>query len=112
MQDLCQEQKNRVTLNSLCKLFLLLYLIFRSVHNQDENDFKVIPFEGVDTILKCFKMQVKRLPNEWWLGTRDFSKDPTGPYAWKTWKEVNEIMENYAKGMHKLNLLPIIENEG
>lgn len=67
---------------------------------------------GIDTIWKCFKMQVNRIPNEWWLGSRDYSQDETGPYVWKTWKEVDELVEDYARGMKELNLLPLIENEG
>ena len=31
---------------------------------------------------------------------------------WKTWKQVDELVENYARGMKKLDLLPDIENEG
>jgi len=60
-----------------------------SVHNQNENDFKEIPYEGVDTILKCFKMQVNRIPDELFLGTRDFVNNPAGPYVWKSWREVD-----------------------
>lgn len=31
---------------------------------------------------------------------------------WKTWKQVNDTVEDYARGMQKLGFLPLIENEG
>lgn len=82
------------------------------MHNKDENDFKWIPYEGVDTIWRAFKYQVTRIPNELFLGSRDYSQDESGPYVWKTWQEVDTLVENYARGMQKLNLLPVIDNEG
>lgn len=57
-------------------------------------------------------MQCKRIPDEPWLGTRDFKNDPTGPYVWKTWREVGELINDCAKGMYTMNLLPQIQNEG
>ena len=66
----------------------------------------------MDTIWRAFKYQVTRIPDELFLGSRDYSTDETGPYVWKTWKQVDELVENYARGMRKLDLLPEIENEG
>jgi long-subunit acyl-CoA synthetase (AMP-forming) len=37
-------------------------------------------------------------PNAKFLGTRSKTKEGK-PYEWKTWKEVYEIVENFAKGM-------------
>ena len=88
----------------------ILTNLVRSVHNKDENDFKTIPFEGVDTIWKCFQMQVQRIPNELFLGTRDFGQEG-GPYVWKTWDQVDKIARNLAQGIRVLNLMPEIENE-
>jgi long-subunit acyl-CoA synthetase (AMP-forming) len=82
------------------------------VHNKDENDFKSIPYEGVDTIWRAFKYQVQRIPNELFLGSRDYTKDESGPYVWKTWQDVDTLVDCLAKGIHRLNLLPTIENEG
>ena len=56
-------------------------------------------------------MQVKRIPNELFLGSRDFSQEG-GPYVWKTWAEVDSIAQDLARGMRSLNLLPEIQNEG
>ncbi len=72
------------------------------MHNKDENDFKVIPYPGIDTIWRAFKMQVQRIPDEPWLGSRNFKDDPAGPYEWKTWRKVDEMVEDCAKGMQRL----------
>ena len=52
-------------------------------------------------------MQVKRIPDECFLGSRDFTQEG-GPYVWKTWAEVNSIATDLARGMRSLNLLPEI----
>ena len=36
--------------------------------NMDE--LKCLPYDGVDTLLKAFRRNVKRIPNHEWLGTR------------------------------------------
>jgi len=56
-------------------------------------------------------MQVNRIPDELFLGTRDF-KQEGGPYVWKTWAQIDRIAKDLAQGMRVLNLLPEIENEG
>lgn len=83
-----------------------------SVHNKDEKDFKEVPQEGIDTVWKCFKMQVKAIPEREWLGSRDFKNYARGPYVWKTWKEINEIVECLAIGFQAYDLLPKVDNEG
>ena len=82
------------------------------MHNKDEKDFKEVPQEGIDTVWKCFKMQVNRIPEREWLGSRDFKNYARGPYIWKTWTEINDIVECLARGYKHYDLLPKIENEG
>ena len=72
---------------------------FSSIFNKDENDFKEIPYPGIDTIWKAFKNTVNRIPDEFFLGTRDYTVDKSGPYVWKTWREVSIMADDYAKGM-------------
>lgn len=79
--------------------------------NRDENDFKTIPYEGIDTIWKLFQYQVTRIPNSAFLASRDWTQ-PGGPYLWKTWKQVSEIAINLSKMIHAYNLCPQQEQEG
>ena len=48
----------------------------------------MVPEPGIDTIWKCFKHQVDRIPDAEFLGHRDPTQEGA-PYVWKTWKEVN-----------------------
>lgn len=82
-----------------------------SIHNKDQNDFKSVPEPGLDTIWKLFKRQVNDKPDATWLGSRDFSQ-VDGPYVWKTWKEVDTVVHDYARGIQELNLMPKIQNDG
>ena len=43
------------------------------------------------------------------------SRDPTqegAPYVWKTWTQVETIVNNLAAGMAHLELMPMVEQEG
>ena len=53
----------------------------------------------------------RRLPNEGFLGSRDPSKDGA-PYVWKTWAQVEDIVNNLAAGIAHLGLMPEVEEEG
>ena len=57
----------------------------------------VYPDPDIDTLLKAFKRSVRRFPNNPFLGTRDESVEGR-PYKWRSWKEVDEITENLARG--------------
>ena len=70
-----------------------------------------MPFQGVDTIWKAFKHTVGRLPDSQYLGSRDPTQ-PGEPYVWKTWREVDEIVEDMAAGIAHLNLMPDVHAEG
>jgi hypothetical protein len=50
-----------------------------------------------DTLLKGFENSVRKFSNRSYLGTRDDSQ-PGRPYVWKTYREVDEITTNLAKG--------------
>jgi hypothetical protein len=42
---------------------------------------------------------VKRIPNNKFLGTRNPNK-PGKPYEWRTWREIYDIVDLYAKGKY------------
>lgn len=83
----------------------------RSLPNKDENEYKYVPFDGIDTLWKTFKRQVNRLPHHNMLGSRDPSQEGA-PYVWKTWSQVDEIVYDLARGYKTLNLLPETEGDG
>ena len=65
---------------------------------------------GLDTLYKIFMNSVKKYPNANILGTREVRKDGTfGEYRYKTYGEINLIVEQYANGLKELNLTPEIE---
>jgi len=51
------------------------------------------------------------MPNNEFLGTRDPSQEGS-PYVWKSWTEVNDIVDKLSKGYQALNLMPEVEGEG
>jgi hypothetical protein len=52
---------------------------------------------GCTTLNAGFAQTVARLPEENFLGTRN--KDLPGmPYEWKTFKQIDTLAENFAKG--------------
>jgi hypothetical protein len=65
------------------------------------------PNNEYDTVLKGFEYSVKRFPNNDYLGTRDATQEGR-PYTWRTFKEVDEIVTNLAKGMTSSNLFPTL----
>ena len=79
--------------------------------NKNPDDFKRLAYDGVDTIWASFQHQVQRIPNAEFLGSRDFTQEGA-PYVWKTWKQVDDIVNDLAAGFMALNLLPKIEAEG
>jgi hypothetical protein len=54
-----------------------------------------------------FQYQVRDIPDELFLGSRNPLVEGA-PYEWKTWAQVNGIVNLLAKGMKVLNLLPEI----
>ena len=71
------------------------------------------------TLLQVFRRNVRQLGNEPFLGTREILT-PSGPnqkpvfgeYIWKSYNEVSEIVENFARGLAVMDLCPWVEGEG
>lgn len=80
-------------------------------NNPDQNTFEEVYYEGCDSLLKLFRRTCRTLPNNEFLGTRD-KKQEGAPYVWKTYRDVEQIADNLAKGYVALNLLDEVEGEG
>ena len=91
----------------LIKMFFNL----RNVLNKDENDYKQQPAPGVETIWDAFKHSRERLPNENFLGSRDPTQEGS-PYVWKTWAQVDTLVNQLAAGIAHMGLMPEVEEEG
>ena len=63
------------------------------------------------TLYDAFARSCKRVPNETFLGSRDFSQEGA-PYVWKTFSYVKQIVDYLAAGIIHLNLMPEVEEEG
>tara|TARA_B110000285_G_C15101042_1_gene605027 strand:- start:1641 stop:1838 length:198 start_codon:yes stop_codon:yes gene_type:complete len=61
------------------------------------------PYPGVDTLLKAFRRNVERIPDNPMLGTRAGKI-----YTWQSWKEVEERSKHISYGMIAFNLAPDI----
>ena len=70
-----------------------------------------MPAPGVQTIWDAFMHSKGRLPNENFMGSRDPSQEGA-PYVWKTWAQVETLVNHLAAGIAHLNLMPVVENEG
>jgi long-chain acyl-CoA synthetase len=64
----------------------------------------------VRTIWDAFTFSTRRLPNENFLGSRDPTQEGA-PYVWKTWTQVETIVNQLAAGYQALNLLPEVTAE-
>ena len=71
------------------------------------DELECYPFPGVDTIVKAFERNVKRIPDNEFLGTR-----VNDHYEWMTFKETHRAAYNFAAGCHKLGFVPDIQAEG
>ena len=66
--------------------------------------------EGLDTLYKIFERTVKKYPNKSGLGNRErLSKDKYGEYKFKTYKEIETEVIEYATGISLLNLCPEVK---
>jgi long-chain acyl-CoA synthetase len=69
------------------------------------------PEEGVDTVWKAFKHSVNQYSDNRFLGKRiKISENKFGEYTWKTYKEINNHVHEFAAGLIYLNLIPSIES--
>jgi hypothetical protein len=57
------------------------------------DELKCLPYPGIDTLLKAFNRNVKRIPHHEWLGTRVGNE-----YEWMTLKEVSDEAKLFAAG--------------
>lgn len=64
----------------------------------------------MDTLLKNFQLTSRKLPNNDFIGTRDQSQEGA-PYVFKTFRQVEQITNNLAKGYMALNLLDEVDGE-
>ncbi|MCQ2820170.1 MAG: AMP-binding protein [archaeon] len=72
------------------------------------------PIPGVDTMYKVFLNSVKLYPNKKMFGMRECinkAKDLYGEYYYKTYKEVQQEVIKFAKGVSLLNLCPEIKTK-
>lgn len=67
------------------------------------DDLYALPFDGVDTLYRALQRNVKRIPNNDFLGTRVGDK-----YEWLSFRDVADISENFSYGMMALDLAPVI----
>ena len=79
---------------------------------------------GCDTVWKCFKRNVWRLPDRPFLGERRYEsrghldkyniqsqKRTLGGYAWQTWSETDEIVEAFSRAIIKKKLCPVVTSD-
>ena len=59
------------------------------------------PFEGVSTLYHALQRNVKRIPNNDWLGTRVGDK-----YEWMSIRDAANIAEHFSYGIMALDLAP------
>lgn len=75
--------------------------------NTNPDELMTLPFEGIDTLYKALKRNLKRIPNH-----KFFGKPINKAYQWATLSEVNETALNFAAGVSALGLAPEVEGEG
>eukprot|EP00347_Sterkiella_histriomuscorum_P005970 403354567 len=68
-------------------------------------------YNGLKTIWDAYERTVRRIPNNQHLGTRNYYKEGA-PYEWKTYGEIFEASQNFAKGLQALELCPSHEEDG
>jgi hypothetical protein len=79
-----------------------------NILNQTDLDtLESLPFPGVDTLFKAMDRNLKRIPNNPWLGTRVGDH-----YEWITWKEAMDLSQNLSYGIMALGLCPEVEADG
>ena len=84
----------------------LVSLDLNHFNGTNADELNTYPFEGVDTMIKAFRRNLKRLPQHPLFGTRIDKK-----YEWITLSEADVLMKQIAAGFVKLNLVPEVEAE-
>jgi hypothetical protein len=81
----------------LCK-YTSIPNIFSCIANKDKPDHLESPeVEGARTLWDLFQRTVKKYPNMKFTGTRNNDK-PGRPYEWKTYREIYDSMDLFARG--------------
>ena len=76
-------------------------------HKTSMDKLECLPEPGMDTLLKAFEANVKRIPDREFLGTREGDH-----YEWISWKQAQRAAFNLSAGICKLDLCPITQQEG
>ena len=71
------------------------------------DELLVLPEPGMNTLLKAFQSQVKKMPNHQFLG-----KKGNIAYDWMTYAQVETQAKAFAAGCVALDLIPEVEGEG
>ena len=75
---------------------------FKYIQDQTTVDeLHALAYPGIDTVYKAMQRNVRRTPNETWLGTR-----VADSYEWLSWRDVAESAENIGYGLKELDLIP------
>lgn len=70
------------------------------------DSLEVLPGVGIDTLYKAFQANLKKMPDNKFLGTR-----VGNTYEWMSFSEVGEMAENISFGYLALGLVPSIQAE-
>jgi len=63
-------------------------------HQTTMDKLESLPEPGMDTLVKGFETNVKRMPDQEFLGTRNGNH-----YEWMTFKQVDRAVKNFAAGI-------------
>lgn len=98
--------------------------LISSKHRDNPNRLDRCVHPGCDTIWKCFKRSVWLHPDKPFLGVRTRSKrsflglpsndeddEGFGPYEWKSWSEIDIIVENLSRVFVKRCFCPIVKSD-
>ena len=78
-----------------------------SANKDSPNDIAKEEFKGCKTVWDAFSYALKNHGDLEFLGTRNKAIAAL-PYEWKTFKQVGELVNLFAKGIHSLNLVASI----
>lgn len=79
----------------------------------DDLDNQPDVYPGCDTILKHFQRNVAENGDSEFYGFRTVDNEGNpGPYTWRTFVDLDEVTQNFARGIRELDLSPEVEGEG
>ena len=75
---------------------------YSCIENKNDPDHLApAEWEGHKTIWEGYQATVQKYPNHKFLGTRSKTKEGN-PYEWKSWSEIFEVQNDFAKGKYLL----------